>query len=65
MFQMALAAGMTANNVTVDPRDIALLNCSYHIVELSTTSGLLVCLLYAVNAEHHRNASYDALSENQ
>ena len=42
MFQMALAAGMTANNVMIDPRDIALLTCSYHIVELSTASGLLV-----------------------
>ena len=41
-FQMALAAGMTATNLTTDPRDIALMTCSYHTVEVVTASGLLV-----------------------
>ena len=42
IFQMALAAGMTATNLTTDPRGISLMTCSYHTVELSTASGLLV-----------------------
>ena len=44
IFQLALAAGMTATNLTTDPRDIALMTCSYHTVEIGTASGLLVGL---------------------
>ena len=49
--KMALAASMSANNVSTDPRSIAVVSVFYHLVDFSSDEGLLVSLQPKI--QHH------------
>ena len=42
LVKLALAASMSANNVTTDPRSIAVVSVFYHIVDFGSDEALLV-----------------------
>ena len=42
--KLGLAASMSANNATVDPRSMAVVSLVYHLVDFETDDSLLVRL---------------------